>query len=508
MRTKTSSRRARPPGFVLPIVWRCTALACVAAAGLVGCTLGPDYKRPDVPLPPAWRAELPNAVDLTNTDWWKAFGDADLDRLIQSALDANLDIMLAALRIEEFDSRLQISRAPNYPQASYAVATDRERRSQERPNGLKPGASPYLNNFEVGGIVSWEIDLWGKVRRSNEAALAELLSTQEGRHGVMLTVVSGVATTYMLLIDLDKQLELAQQALKNRKDALALVDLKYQGGSATRLAVELARAVVEADSARIPVIERDIATLENALSSLLGANPGTIKRRRMDTLALPQMPQGVPADVLTRRPDVMGAEQDLVAANARIGVAKTQYFPNVSLTAALGLGADDTRWLWAQTARTGSIGAGLVGPILSGGRIEGDIRQAVAIQKQMVVRYKQAVQTALKEVEDALVWRAKSGEREAALGRQVVSLQEVANLARLRYEGGQSTFFDVLDADLRLYTAQADQAASRRDTLLALVSVYKAMGGGWMAEQDKRLTPVLPAGDVQARAASEAEALK
>ena len=479
------------------------ALPSLMAVLFAGCTLGPDYKRPQVPLPTVWRAELPNAADVTNTEWWRGFGDPELDALIQAALDANKDLLLAALRIQQFDARLQVSRAAVYPQVGYAGATNRELRSQERPNALAPGASPYVNNYELGASIGWELDLWGKVRRSNEAALAQLLATQHGRRAVMLSVVAGVATSYVLLLEQDNQLAIARQILENRQDVLALAEKKFKGGSGTRIAVEQARADMETAAADLPPIELDIATLENQLSGLLGQYAAPIKRGKLDALALPQLPLGVPADVLTRRPDVMAAEQDLVAANARIGVAKTEYFPTLSLAAAIGLGADTPRWLWAETARTGSYGASLIGPIFSGGRIEGDIREAEAIQKQMVVRYQQAVQTALKEVEDALVGRNKSGEREATLGRQVRTLLEVTRLARVRFEGGETNFLEVLNADLKLYAATGRQVKSRSSTLVALISVYKAMGGGWMVEQERR-SAAMPAADVQAQAATDA----
>jgi outer membrane protein, multidrug efflux system len=508
MTSSATSGAARTNRPSRPKCWRCRLLAGVAAVAFTGCTLGPDYKRPQLPLTTDWRAGLPDAAELANTDWWKAFGDPDLDRLIDAAIDANRDLLLATYRIEEYDARLQVSRAPNYPQVGYAAGVSRELRSQERPNGLPRGADPFVNNVEVGANASWELDLWGKVRRSNEAALAELLSTQEARRGVMLSVVASVATSYVQLLELDLRLAYAQQGLQNRQKALDLLDSKYRGGSTTRLAVEQARAELEADAAEIPPIEREIAMIENALSGLLARNAGPIRRHTLQALAMPQMPQGVPADLLTRRPDVMAAEQDLIAANARIGLAQTEYFPTLSLMAALGLGADDPKWLWATTARTGNIAAALVGPIFSGGRIEGDIRQAEAVQKQKVVLYQQTVQNALKEVEDALVSRAKAGDREAALGRQVVSLEEVAKLARLRYEGGQSTLMEVLDADLKLYFAQGSQARSRRDTLLGLVSVYKSMGGGWMVEQERRRAPAMPSAGVQAQAVIEAGTLK
>lgn len=478
-------------------------LALAAAACLSACTMGPDYRRPDLPLPPAWRMSMSDAADLANADWWKAFGDPQLDALIETALQANKDLLLATMRVEQYDARLQVSSAARYPTVGYTAAGQRERRSQERPNGLRPGDSPSLNNYEISGNFTWELDLWGRVRRANEAARAELLSTEEARRGVMLSVVSGVATTYLKLVELDERLAFAGKALKNRQDALELTDQRFKGGSGTRIAVEQARAAVETEAARIPPIERDIGDLENALSALLGTHPGPIQRRRIESLSTPQMPLGVPADVLTRRPDIMAAEQDLIAANARIGVAKTAYFPVLSLNAILGLAADDVKWLFAETARTGNFGAGLAGTLFSGGRIEGNIREAVAYQKETVVRYERAVLGALVEVESSLVARSKTGEREVVDARRVRIQQELAGLVRLRHEGGQSTLIDVLDAELKVLDMQEQQLQSRRDTLLSLVSVYKAMGGGWMVERDKRREEA--SGDLAAQVRPETE---
>lgn len=482
------------------------ACVCAAVIALAGCVLGPDYKRPDVPLPKAWHAEPMDAADLANTDWWKAFGDADLDALIDAAIDANNDLKLATLRVAAFDARLQVSRSANYPQIGYDVAAQRRRFSQEQPTGgggLQSGVGPIVNNFALGAILNWEVDLWGRVQRSNEAALADMMGSEDARRGVMLTVVSSVAASYVELVALDKELAIAQKALANRKEALALMKTKYEGGSGTRLAIEKARAAVEATSAEIPPIETSIARTEGALNLLLGRNPGPVARRSLDALALPRIPQGVPADVLTRRPDVMAAEQDLIAANARIGIAKTAYFPTLSLAAAIGLASDDLRWLFAETARTGIAGAVLGGPIFTGGRVEGEIREAEINQQQMAVRFEQAVQVALQEVEDAFVTRAKSGERDDAMGRRVDALRDAGKLARVRYEGGQSTFMEVLETEFEIYGAENVQTQSRRDTSLALITVYKAMGGGWMVEQDKRRASPAPAGDVQAQAQGE-----
>ena len=490
----------------MPMTLMKPCLVLAAGLWLSGCTMGPDYRRPDVDLPQTYRVTAADAADLANTEWWRSFGDPQLDALIETALEANKDLMLATVRIEQFDARVQVVGSAAYPTVGYSVAGQRERRSQERPNGLRPGDSPSLNNFEISANATWEIDLWGRVRRASEAARAELLSTQESRRGVMLTVVSNVATSYLRLIELDERLAIVRRSVQNREQALDLIEQKYQGGSTTLLRVELARAALEAERTRIPEIERGIGELENALSVLLGRNPGPVARRSIDALALPQMPAGVPADVLTRRPDVMAAEQDLIAANARIGVAKTAYFPTVSLNAILGLAADDVKWLFSETARTGNYGGGLAGTLFSGGRIEGNIREAEAVSREMTVRFERAVQNALVEVDSALVARSKNGEREAAEARVLRSQREVARLTRLRFEGGQSTLSDVLDAELDVFEGQVRQVQSRADTLLSLVAVYKAMGGGWMVERDRRAVAAEPELALRAGAAPEFEA--
>ena len=311
------------------------------------------------------------------------------------------------------------------------------------------------------------------------------MASEDARRAVMLTVVTSVATSYIQLLSLDHELELARDTRKNRDDALSLVQKKYEGGAATRLDVAKARAAMYDVSVAIPDLERQVATLENAISLLLGRNPGPVKRGKLQALALPPVPQGIPSDVLERRPDVMQAEQDLVSANARIGVAKAQYFPTISLTGLLGLGSNELGSLLQHSATTGSIGAGLLGTIFSGGRIKGDIRESEALQKQMLVKYQQAVQTALREVEDALVFRAKAGEIATAGEQQLAALRDALQLSSARYEGGQSSYLGVLDAQQDLYEAQDKQVGRQRDTYLALVSIYKAMGGGWMVEQDR-----------------------
>jgi outer membrane protein, multidrug efflux system len=462
------------------------AAVAVALAVLAGCaSVGPDYERPPVPLPAAWRGEQPDPADMVNAAWWEAFGDRDLSELIASAIAANKDLLIAARRIEQMSARLDVSQSAVYPQVGYNGVRERVWRSEEQPALLATAKQPNYNNYGVNLTLAWEIDVWGKVARANEAARADLLASEEARRAVMLKVVTGVADSYVKLLARDRQLALAKQVLDNRKATAKLLQGKYEGGSGTLIDATRARAAVEEAQTAIPPIERDIALTENALSELLGRNPGPIQRRALDTLQMPPVPQGVPSDVLYRRPDVMSAEQALVAANARIGVAKSQYFPTISLTSALGLASDQLRWLLARTARTGDIGLGLAGVLFDGGRIDGDVRSAEALRKQMAETYLQSVQVALREVEDSLVTRSKADEQMAALVQRQQTLQNVSKLARQRYEGGQSTYLDVLESERQELLAQDQQIQGMRDRYIALVAVYKAMGGGWMVKQDE-----------------------
>lgn len=458
----------------------------LAVPALTGCyTVGPDYKRPVVPLPTEWRSVVTDAADVANTRWWEAFGDAQLITLIDSALESNRDLRVAVLRIEEYDARLQINKAKGKPQVTYAGDGQRKRRSEETPSLRSISAAPEYNIFSAGFEASWELDLWGRIKRSNEAARASLMSTEASQRAVMLTVVSAVANGYVQLLGLDRELELTRDTLKNRRDVMALLELKQKGGSATLMQVQQARAAIEAIETTVPDIERRIAQSENSLAVLLGRNPGAIERGRLDKLLLPNVPQGVPSDVLDRRPDVLAAEQSLIAANANIGVAKGQYFPTISITAALGVASDDLRWLLASTARTGGLSRGFLGTLWSAGRIEGDVREAEAIQKELTEGYLQAVQTGLQEIDDSLVYRSKTSEQVVAVGREINTLNDVVRLSRLRFQGGESTYLDVLEAERQVISAQAQASQITRDQFAALVSVYKAMGGGWMAEQNK-----------------------
>jgi multidrug efflux system outer membrane protein len=491
-----SARLARPP----------TALALVVvAASLAACApIGPDYRRPAVQLPDAWSAPaasvagapaaaasaaaatpldgLPavGAADLVNTAWWKAIGDPALDALIQTALDENKDLRIAAYRIDQFDAMLQVSKSAAGPQVNVAAQRTRDTLSQNRFEKLNPNTFPVGNTYQIAGAINWELDFWGRVRRSDEAALAQLLASVESRRALVLTLVSDVASTYVRLLGADRDLAILQRALAAREETVDLLEKKYKGGGINELPVLKARAEVEEARADIPPKEAEIGILEHALCALLGRNPGPIARGKpLDALQMPAIPGGLPADLLAQRPDVRQAEEQLIAANAAIGVAKAQYLPRIGLTSQSGFASEDLSQLLQLSSNLGSFGVTLLGPIFTSGRIAGQVREAEAIQHQKAVSYLLSVQTALREVEDALVAHRKTYQRYAIQVRQLEALQEHKASAIRRYQGGRSSYLEVLEADRGIYAAELQENETRRMRYIALIGVYKAMGGGW-----------------------------
>jgi multidrug efflux system outer membrane protein len=466
--------------------------ACALAIALVATsctTVGPDYQRPEVKPPAAYPHAAGEDRDLANHAWWTQFHDPALTALIQEAIDANKDLLVATYRVEQFAARLGVSEAALFPQVGVNGSRERVQLSQEQPALLASNRDPAYNNYALNATASWEVDFWGRVARANEVARAELLATQHARRAVMLRVVSAVADTYVQLLALDRRLELARLVLANRRDAEKLQQLKYEGGSATLLDVNRASAAAEEVESTIAPIERDIARSENAVALLLSRNPGTLKRGTLAALLMPRVPQGVPSDVIEARPDVAAAEQTLVAANAHIGVAKSQYLPTVSLTAALGLASDQMQWLLARTARTGQLGAGFTGVLFDGGRIKSDVKNAEAVQREMAEAYLKAIQTALREVDDALAGRAKAGEQVEVLARRLKTRQDGLRLAKLRFEGGKSTLLEVLEADRDVLSALEQHTLGVRDEYASLVAIYNAMGGGWMLKEERARVP-------------------
>lgn len=477
------------------------ALATLVAAALLGggcASVGPDYVRPDIDTPADYRVTPADSADVANTRWWSQFGDPTLDRLIETALRNNKDIRLAAQRVLEFAARVDETRAGFYPQVGYEGSAGRSKSS------LPGGVSVADNSFLAGLNVGWELDVWGRIQRATEAQRGQLLAAEEGRRTVILSLVTAVATAYVQLLNLDEQLLITQKTIASRQESLRLFNLQFEGGVVSELEVAQVRSELELARIRIPQIERQVALLENSLSILLGQNPGPIARgRSFNDIVMPDVPAGIPSDLLERRPDIRAAEQQLIAANALIGVAKAQYFPTISLTGLFGLASTELSDLFQGSSTAWSYGGGLFGPIFDGGRIAGDIRATEAAQRQAIVDYQRTVQTAFREVDDALIDNQKSREIVAAQHRQLDALRDYARLARWRYDEGQVSYIEVLDSERRLFDAELSGAINEADVYLALVNTYKAMGGGWIETAEETANEV----DYAPRAGTQASGI-
>jgi multidrug efflux system outer membrane protein len=455
---------------------------------LFGCMVGPNYRRPAVETPPLWRFEEIEAREVANTAWWEQFDDPVLDELIQNALKENKDVKITAARVEEFVGRYRTTRASLLPQVGAGAIAGRSRVTGRGPSPIDGTRNP-ANSFQIFLNANWEIDLWGKLRRATEAARADLLSTEEGRSSVILTLVTSVASAYVNLRDLDMQLEIAKRTAKSREESYHLFQLRFRGGTISELELNQVKSEYEQALSTIPLIEKTIAQQENLLSVLLGRNPGYIPRGKMiDELVLPAVPAALPSDLLTNRPDIRQAEQDLIAANARIGVARSQYFPAISLTSSFGYASTDLSKLFSGPAKVWSLAAPLTAPIFTAGAISGQVKSAKAVQQQALLRYQQVIQTAFREVEDALIDQKRSREQLEIEAQQVVTLRNYARIARLRFDSGYTSYIEVLDAERSLFNAELSHAQTKGVLFQALVNLYKAIGGGWVVEADRMTT--------------------
>jgi len=463
-------------------------LSFLLALILSGCMMGPDYRRPTVETPASWRFEEKEARDIGNAAWWEQFNDSVLNALIQTALKENKDIMIATARVEEFVGRYAITRASLFPQADAGAAVGRSRATDNSSTPLTPATINPADNYSASLNASWEIDLWGKLRRAKEASRADLLSQEEGRRGVILTLVTSVASAYVNLLNLDKQLEIARRTAQSRKESYDLFQLRFRGGVISELELSQVKSNYEQALAIIPSLEKAIAQQENALSILLGRNPGPVPRgKKIDDLVLPAVPAGLPSELLAKRPDIRQAEQTLIAANARIGVARSLYFPTISLTGTYGFASTDLSTLFQGPSRAWSWNVPLNVPIFTAGAIAGQVEAAEAIQRQALVQYQQSIQTAFREVEDSLIDQRRSREVLEMQTRQVESLRTYARFARLRFENGYTSYIEVLDAERSLFDAELARAQTTGVLFQALVNLYKAMGGGWVMDADNKI---------------------
>jgi outer membrane protein, multidrug efflux system len=457
----------------------------LAAALVAGCMLGPDYRRPAVDAPRTYLYE-PAVVETINAEWWRQFGDPVLDQLIAESLANNKSVKIAAANVEQAAAVLVQTRSTLFPQVNYQSTVARTRLSGSGATPIPGGVANPATSYQLLGAASWELDLWGRVRRLSEAAQANLLATDEARRGVVLSLVAQVAVSYIQLRGLDEQLQISQRTLKTYGDSLDLFKLQFQYGQVSQLTVTQSQSQYESAAAKIPQIRAQISTTENALSILLGRNPGHIPRgKSILEVALPPVPQGVPSQLLERRPDLLQAEQQLVAANAQIGAARALYFPSISLTGAAGTASAQLSNLFSSPAKAWTYAGSVTGPIFTGGAISGQVAQADAAKKAALINYELAIQNAFADVEDALSSREQLGEQLAAQERLVKALQDYSALARILFDGGYEPYSTVLQAEQQLFPEELNLAATRAQLFGSLASIYMAMGGGWVDTADK-----------------------
>lgn len=451
-----------------------------------GCAVGPDFQRPSIDSPASWRIEYPQAADVANTAWWRQFDDPALNELIDIALRQNRDLVIAAARVDQFLGRLQSTRSQFYPQLNYGVDASRNRASAVGVPPLAPGADPYYTLYQGALGADWQIDLFGRVRRQSESAQAQLYASEQGRRGVVLSVVTTVAASYINLRALDRQLEIARATGKNYAETARIFDLRYKGGVVSKLELAQIDSQYQQALAAIPALEQQIAAQENLISVLLGRNPGPIPRGKpIDAFVAPGIPADLPSSLLERRPDILQAEQDLVAANADIGAAKAQYFPQIGLTGTFGSISAVLGDFLSGPAAAWSAAATVSGPIFNAGAIAGQVKSAEAAERAAVASYQQTVLNALRETNDALVGTQKKNEEATAQVNRVAALREYARLSRLRFDNGYAGYVDVLYAENELFSAELSAVRAQAERYTEFVNVYKAVGGGWIDVADR-----------------------
>ena len=464
-------------------------LATTLAALLSACAVGPDYERPKTEAPDKWRIDYPAATDVANTRWWEQFDDPALNRLIDEALRANRDLFIAAARVDQFAGQLAVVRSQFYPQVGYGLDVSRNRSSRVGQPPLAPGADPYYTLYQGALSAQWQIDLFGRVRRQSEAAQAQVYASEQGRRGVVLTLVTSVAVSYIGLRAFDRQLEISQATAKNYADTARIFELRFKGGVVSEVELNQVESQYQQALAAIPALEQQIAAQENLISVLLGRNPGPIPRgRAIDAFVAPGIPADLPSSLLERRPDIQQAEETLVATNASIGAAKALYYPTLSLTGLLGSVSTAFGDFLTGPASAWTVAAVLAGPIFTFGLIEGQVQSAEALEREALANYQQVILNAFRETNDALFGTVKKREESAAQTRRVAALREYARLSRLRFDNGYAGYLEVLYAENELFGAELAAVRSQADSYTQIVNVYKAVGGGWVNEAD-RLAP-------------------
>jgi multidrug efflux system outer membrane protein len=454
------------------------------------CTVGPNYQRPNLPTPQSFRAPDPlpagQAASVADLKWFEVFRDDQLQSLIRHALERNYDLRDAVARVEAARAALGITRSNQFPQFGAGGSVGINRLSRDGATPIPPQLLPSQDrNFGTATLqlLSFEVDIWGKLRRATEAARASLLSADETRKAVVTTLVSDVATAYLTMRELDYELEISTRTLQTREESLKLTRSREAYGVSTELDLRQAEQLVYTASETIPEIQRQIEQTENEISLLLGESPNSVLRGKALTEQRlpPEVPPGLPSALLERRPDIRAAEQDLIAANAEIGVARAAYFPTLSLSGALGGASTQLTSLFSGPASLWSLTPQITQPIFTAGRLKSNVRLAEAEHEVALIHYEKTIQTAFKETSDALIAHQRfreSREKQEALEKV---LEDRLRLAYLRYGGGVDTELNALDADRDLFQAQLDLSRLRLEEILSVVQLYKALGGGWQS---------------------------
>jgi multidrug efflux system outer membrane protein len=454
-------------------------LLCLFATG---CTVGPKYKRPATDVPTVYRdaapaaTPAPDTASLADQKWWDVFEDQQLQQLIRTALQQNYDVRVAAARILQAQAQLGITRSNQFPQVAGSAAGSLVRTQQQ-------GAFPPKNT-SIGAVslsALWELDFWGRLRKATEAARANLLASEWARQQVISTLVANVASSYFQLRELDLELEISKQTLASRQDSLKLTEVLANGGATSLLDVRQAEQLVYTAGEQIPDLERRIRQQENLLSTLLGKNPGDVPRglKLTEQPHLPQVPAGLPSALLERRPDIRQAEQQLVAFNAQIGVARAAYFPQITLTGNGGFQSSALTSIFTGNAGLFNVGAQLAQPIFTGGRIRNGVRLAEAQEQEAVLVYQNTIQQAFRDVSDQLVAYSKNQEFRKQQELLTKAAQGAAQLSDVRYKGGAASYLEVLTNQTNYFTAQLNLAQAQFNELDSLVQLYRALGGGW-----------------------------
>jgi outer membrane protein, multidrug efflux system len=446
-------------------------ILCIAAAS-TGCMVGPNYKRPAVAAPPQFRGAEPQPaqVSLGDTKWFDLFQDETLRGLIQEALKANYDIRIAAQRVLAGEGQLTATRSALFPQLNAEANAGR--------TGVKSPIQSFAGAF---GVASWEIDLFGKLRRATEAARADLLAIQENQKAVMQVLVAQVASAYFNLREYDAELEYVRESLKARQESVKLVAARVTGGLNGAVELDQAKTLVATAQANASLLEKAQEQTENLINDLLGRQPGPVARGKslVEQPQPPQVPAGLPSALLERRPDLRAAEQQLIAANARVGVAKAAFYPSINLTAVGGFQSTDLLGIATRSGFSYSMGGVVDLPIFDAGRRSGNYKTAKAQHEELLINYQKVINGAFHDVSDALVGYQKTTEYTGSQKLLTDTLRDQSRIANMRYTGGVSSYLEVLDTERQRLTAEQELAQAQRDVLTSLVQLYKALGGGW-----------------------------